>query len=390
MPDDSRIRVTHILTKPELGGAQANTLHTVRHLDRRVFAPALITSPQGPLAAEMANIDDAEVAFVPELVRDIRPLTDWEALSRIEALLRRSRPHIVHTHSTKAGLLGRWAARRAGIPTVIHSVHGFPFHDHMPAPRRALYRAVERHAARMTDRFICVARSDIRKGVEAGIFTEDKVELIRSGINLAPFREAPGCGRSLRTELEIPADAPLVGMVACLKPQKDPLAFVHMAARVLTRVPGAWFLMVGDGELRPQMEIVRDRLGIKPRFRMVGWRRDIPAVMDALDVLVLTSLHEGLPRVVPEAMAGGCPVVATAVDGTPEAVHHGETGYLVAPRDVDGLTEHVVGLIQEPDRARTMGEAGSRKVAEFDIDLMVTHQERLYSGLVERFNREAA
>jgi glycosyltransferase involved in cell wall biosynthesis len=390
MPDDARIRVTHILTRPELGGAQANTLHTVRHLDRRLFAPALITSPQGPLAAEMADIPDAEVDFVPELVRDIRPLTDWEALSRIETLLRRSRPHIVHTHSTKAGLLGRWAARRAGIPTVIHSVHGFPFHDHMPAPRRALYKAIERHAGRMTDRFVCVARSDIRKGVEAGIFTEGEVELIRSGIPLAPFRDAQGRGRALRAELEIPASAPLVGMVACLKPQKDPVAFVQMAARVLTRVPGAWFLMVGDGELRAQVESARDALGIEPRFRMVGWRRDIPAVMDALNVVVLTSLHEGLPRVVPEAMASGCPVVATAVDGTPEAVREGETGYLVAPRDVDGLTSHVVALLQDPGRARTLGEAGRSRVAEFDIDAMVRGQEQMYRRLLGRFNREAA
>ena len=350
MPDANRIRVTHILTKPELGGAQANTLHTVRHLDRRDFAPALITSPQGPLAAEMAAIPDADVDFIPELVRDIRPLSDWEALSRIVDLLRRSRPHIVHTHSTKAGLLGRWAARRAGVPRVIHSVHGFPFHDHMPSARRTLYKALERNAGRMTDRFICVARADIRKGVEARIFTEAKVELIRSGIDLAPFTKAQGSGQALRAEVGIPADAPLVGMVACMKAQKDPVAFVEVAARVLAQIPGAWFLMVGDGELRPQVEAARARLGIQPRFRLLGWRRDIPAVMDALDVVVLTSLHEGLPRVVPEAMASGCPVVATAVDGTPEAVTDGETGYLVAPRDVDGLTRHVVALLQGPGR----------------------------------------
>jgi len=390
MPSDSRIRVTHILTKPELGGAQANTLYTVRNLDRRQFAPALITSPLGPLAAEMAALEDAQVTFVPELVRAIRPLTDWEALERLVAILRRSRPEIVHTHSSKAGLLGRVAARRAGVPVVIHSVHGFPFHDRMAPARRAVFRALERGAARLTDQFICVARSDIRKGVAAGIFTEDKVQLIRSGISLGAFQRAAGLGAAVRHELGIPAAAPLVAMVACLKPQKDPVTFLKMAARVLAQVPEAWFLLVGDGELRAQVEAARQELGLGERLQVPGWRRDIPAVMDALDVLVLTSLHEGLPRVVPEAMAGGRPVVATAVDGTPEAIAEDETGYLVAPGDPDGLARRVTWLLRNPREGKRLGEAARRRVTEFDIDDMVRRQERLYISLMAQQNGAAA
>ncbi len=390
MSDESRIRVTHILTKPELGGAQANTLYTVGHLDRRRFAPALVTSPRGPLAAEMAALEDTRVTFVPELVRPIRPLTDWEAMERLVAILRQSRPHIVHTHSSKAGLLGRVAARRAGVPVVIHSVHGFPFHEWMPRARRTLYWALERGAARLTDHFICVARSDIRKGVKAGIFTEENVELIRSGIPLEPFRQAEGLGVAVREEMGIPAEAPLVAMVACLKPQKDPLAFVEMAARVREQVPEAWFLLVGDGILRPEVMAAGERLGLGKHLHLAGWRRDIPAVMDALDVLVLTSRHEGLPRVVPEAMARGRAVVATAVDGTPEAITEGETGCLVAPGDIAGMAERVTWLLQDPRRGKRMGEAASRQVSEFDIDDMVRRQERLYDGLMAQRRGEAA
>lgn len=390
MSDEARIRVTHILTRPELGGAQANTLYTVGHLDRQRFAPALVTSPEGPLAAEMASLQDTQVTFVPELVVPIRPLTDWEAMARLVDILRQSRPHIVHTHSSKAGLLGRVAARRAGVPVVIHSVHGFPFHDWMPAARRTFYRVLERGAARLTDQFICVARSDIRKGVAARIFTEEKVQLIRSGIPLQPFRQAEGLGVAVREELGIPATAPLVAMVACLKPQKNPLAFVEMASRVLRQVPEAWFLLVGDGELRAQVTAAQERLGLGERLRLAGWRRDIPAVMDALDVLVLTSLHEGLPRVVPEAMARGRAVVATAVDGTPEVITDGETGCLVAPGDIDGMARQVTWLLEDSRRAKRLGDAASQRVDEFDIDDMVRRQEQLYDDLMARHTGEAA
>ena len=172
--------------------------------------------------------------------------------------------------------------------------------------------------------------------------------------------------------------------MACLKPQKDPVAFVEVAARVRREVPGAWFVLVGDGALRARVEEARRCHGLEDRLLLVGWRRDIPAVMDALDVLVLTSLHEGRPRVVPEAMASSRPVVATAVDGTPEAVTDGETGFLVPPRDAACAAGRVVELLTDPSRARSMGEEGLRRVPEFDIDEMVRRQESLYKELVEK------
>jgi len=376
-----RLRVTHILTRPELGGAQANTLWTVGHLDRARFDPELITSPDGPLAAEAARIPGARVTFLPELVREIRPLTDWAAARALVRRLLTARPDIVHTHSSKAGILGRWAARRAGVPVVVHSVHGFPFHGFQPRPVRALYVALERAAARWTDSFICVSDADIDKGERHGIFRRGQVVRIRSGIDLGPLRAAAGRGVALRRELGIPAGAPLAVMVACLKPQKDPLTFVRLAGRVRAALPESRFLLVGDGELRPAIERARAATGLADALLLSGWRRDIPAIMDAADVVVLTSLHEGLPRVVPEAMAAGRPVVATAVDGTPEAVRHGETGYLMTPGDDEGGARFVIELLRQPDRARALGAEGARRVDEFDIGRMVRQQEELYDRL---------
>ncbi len=384
MPAQRRIRVTHILTRPELGGAQANTLYTVQHLDRSRFVPSLITSPDGPLAEEMRAVADAQVIFLPEMVREIRPLADGRAAWALVRLLRCIQPDIVHTHSSKAGILGRWAARRARVPAVIHTVHGFPFHDHQAAPVRRLYVALERAAARRTDRFICVARSDLDKGEAAGVFRREQAVVIRSGIPLDPCRRAGGSGMAVRRELGVPDGVPLVGMVACLKPQKDPVAFVSVAAQVLREHPHARFLLVGDGELRGAVEAARRDAGLEERLILAGWRRDIPAVMDALDVLVLTSLHEGLPRVVPEAMACGRPVVATAVDGTPEAVADGETGYLVPVGEPAAAAARVSHLLASPERRHAMGEAGRRRVEEFDIDAMVRRQEELYVELAGR------
>jgi glycosyltransferase involved in cell wall biosynthesis len=390
MSSRRRIAVTHILTRPELGGAQDNTLYTVTHLDRGRFEPSLITSPDGPLAADMAEIPDAAVTFIPELAREIRPAADWRALRALIGVLRRQRPDIVHTHSSKAGILGRWAARRAGVRRVVHSVHGFPFHDHQSPVMRGLYASLERGAARLTDRFICVSRADIEKARRHRIFPPGRAVLIRSGVRLEEIRAGRGSGAELRAELGIAPEEPLAGMVACLKPQKDPLSFVRIAAGVLAALPAARFLLVGDGELRPRLEaeIKARRLG--GRLILCGWRRDIPAVMDALDVLVLTSLHEGLPRVVPEAMAAGRPVVATAVDGTPEAVEDGVTGFLFTPGDEAAAAGRIVALLADPGAARRMGAEGERRVDEFDIDTMVRLQEALYEDLLGMRAGEAA
>jgi glycosyltransferase involved in cell wall biosynthesis len=382
------IPVCHVITQLELGGAQENTLYTVAHL-RPPFHARLLCGPGGILDDEARRLDGVAVAFVPSLVRPIRPWRDLDALLRLVRLLRRDRPLIVHTHSSKAGILGRIAARLAGVPVVVHSIHGFGFHDAQPAPLRAALVAAERAAARLTTHFIAVSRANLERGKALGIIRPGQASLIRSGVRVAAFeaaaRRAAAGGRArLRRDLGVPEEAPLVGMVACLKPQKAPLDFVEVAARVAAGEPGARFVIAGDGELRPAVEARARALGLADRLRLLGWHRDIPGLMAALDVLVLTSLWEGLPRVLPEAIATGVPIVATGVDGTADILADGETGLVCRPRDVAGLAARVMRLLRSPEEGRRLAERARRVLPEFDIDAMVRAQEELYEGLLGR------
>ncbi len=369
------IRVCHIITKLELGGAQQNTLYTVAHLDRSRFDPHLVAGPGGLLDDE-ARALGAPVHFVPPLRRAISARHDAAALAGLVRLLRRIRPRIVHTHSSKAGILGRWAALIAGVPHIVHTIHGFGFHPGQRRLVRGTWIALERWTGRFaTTAFVAVSRATLRQGCALDLFTEDRVSLIHSGIRIADF--TPRADTDGRGPV-------VVGMIACLKPQKAPLDFLSVAARVASLLgpDAARFVIVGDGEMRGAMQERIDREGIGGLVTLAGWRRDIPECLRGFDLLLHTSRWEGLPRVLPEAMATGLPIVATDVDGTPEAVRDGETGYLLAPGDIEGLARRVVELCRDPALRRRMGDAGRRRVGAWDIDDMVRRQERLYEGLV--------
>ena len=386
-----RITVVHIITKLELGGAQENTLFTLRHLDRSSYEPVLISGSEGILVQEAASLQGVSVHLMAELVREIRPLKDAGALIKMVGILKRLKRKgrrgavpaqiIVHTHSSKAGILGRWAARLAGIRIIIHTVHGFSFNDFQPPPVRALYRALERFTALITTCFIVVADADRKEGIQSGIFTDSRVRLIRSGIDIGRFQAALYDRAAMRRRLGIDDRIPLVAMIACFKPQKAPLDFIRIARMVLDEMSHVRFLLVGDGVLRPAIEKLIGKLGIRDKIILAGWRRDIPAIMQCVDLLVLTSLWEGLPRVLPEAMAAGIPVVASRVNGSPEAIQDGVNGYLLPPRSIGEMAQKVMHLLQHPQKARAMGEKGRELVQEFDIWKMVKEQEILYADL---------
>jgi len=387
--DDLQAIVVHIITKMELGGAQRNTLYTVRHLDPARFRVFLLGGPGGELLEEARSWPGWRC--IPDMVREIAPRRDLAALMQIRREIRAimasapaGTPVIVHTHSSKAGILGRWAAWLAGVRTIVHSVHGFGFHDFQKRPVRLLYRALERLTACITTSFIVVSEANRRVGEAAGIFSRNNTRLIRSGIDIAAFAAAPADPQAVRRGLGIPAEAPLVTMVACFKPQKAPLDFVRACAAVHRRCPEACFLLAGDGELRDRIEAAVSECGLGKNFFMPGWRRDVAALLHASRVAVLSSYWEGLPQVVPQACAAGVPVVATAVDGTPEAVRDGRTGFLVLPGDTVMLAEKILWLVEHPEQARAMGRAAREITPEFDINAMVRAQEQLYSELAGR------
>jgi glycosyltransferase involved in cell wall biosynthesis len=377
------VPVVHIITKLELGGAQQNTLFTVKSLDRERFSPVLIAGAGGYLDDEARSLG---IPFhtVPELVREIRPALDLSARKKIVGLLEKftGSPYIVHTHSSKAGIVGRWAARSAICPVVIHSVHGFGHTPAQPPWLRGALKLAEKATARVTDHFITVSEANRSEGEELGFFNRESSSLIRSGFDLATFRNAAADRGSLEAELGIPEEAPLVLMVGNLKPQKNPVDFARVAGLVSRQLPEAHYILTGEGELEDEVRAQVESEGLFHRFHLPGWRPDVPQLMKSSQAVVLTSLWEGLPRVIPQARAAGRPVVANAVDGSAEAIRDGEDGYLVRAGDVTTMADRIVRLLSDPELREEMGRKASLAVAEFDQELMVRQQEELYERLL--------
>jgi glycosyltransferase involved in cell wall biosynthesis len=383
----SKVAVVHIITKLELGGAQEITLYTVRNLTRGSYDAALITGWGGILSPEARTIQDMEFHEVPELVREVSPFRDLKALLRIRGILRvyvrryGKNNVIVHTHSSKAGIVGRWAAWLAGARLIVHSIHGFGFNDFQRPAKRAFFVALERATAAISRAFTADSQANIDKGESLSLFNGKPAIVARCAIPVPFFAQDPGGLR--KDDIGVPTDAPVVAMISCLKPQKAPVDFVRVAARVLESVPDAHFIQAGDGELRGEVLAEADRLGISGRFHLLGWRRDVREIIHLSDVIVLTSLWEGLPRVIPQAMAAGKPVVATAVDGTPEAVRDGVNGFLARPHDVDLMAEKVALLLKDEGLRKEMGENGRELVSEFDEVGMLNGLCALYERLLE-------
>ena len=376
------VTVAHVITKLELGGAQQNTLFTVSHLAPTRYRRVLITGEPGILDVEARALPDVQFHQVPSLVRPIRPISDVRALLALIRLLARLKPTIVHTHSSKAGILGRWAAGLTGVPIVIHSIHGFGFTKYQhPLVRRGLL-ALERSAARFTTRFFAVSEANRRLGVELGLFSEEHSTVIRSGIDLEAIRRTTVDRDGKTRELGFEPGRPIVGMVAPLKPQKAPVDFVRTAALIHRDRPDVRFLLVGDGALRRAVEAEVKRLGLSDCFRLAGWRRDVAEIMHCLDVFVLTSLWEGLPRVYLEALSSGVPVVGTRVGGAAEVVQDGVNGFLAEAGDLHTLADRVVHLLTHAEKRREMGERARSLPVQFDLREMVRRQEKEYEALL--------
>jgi glycosyltransferase involved in cell wall biosynthesis len=380
----SRLKVLHAITMLELGGAQRNTLDTVRLLDRSRLEVALACADEGELLGEARRLDNVTRFELAHLQRKVRPLEDVRALGELRRAIRAFRPEIVHTHSSKAGILGRLAARLEGVPVIVHSVHGWGFGAHQPAPVHAAYLAAERLVAPFTTCFVAVSAENLEQGVRLGLFPRERALLIRSGVALGEFRARTG-GDGVRRELGIPPTAPLVLQVACFKPQKAPERFVELAALLAPAFPEAHFLLVGDGELRGEIERLRAAHGLQGRVHLPGWRRDVPACLDAATVVTLTSRFEGLPRVAVESLAAGRAVVAMGVDGVREVLRDGQNGFTVAEGDVAALAEKVARVLQDPGLRADLERRAPEGLEAFDRDKMVRELEAMYTELMNRW-----
>ena len=375
-------KVIHVITKLELRGAQKVTLMTLERLPRDRYELGLVTGPDGLLVDWANRIENLDRVWVPSLIREVRPLKDLKALFSMLQLFRRERPAIVHTHSSKAGILGRWAARLAGVPFIFHTAHGFGFHDFQSPMVKRVYVWLERITTSITTKLVVVSYANAAKGEQNGVFKRGDWILCRDAISVSEFMQ-PGPRRQMLRQWKIPSDKLVVGMIACLKPQKSPMDFVDVAALVLKKNKQAHFVLVGDGELRHDVENRIRLQGIGNHFTLLGWQTDMPEVYRNLDIVVLTSLWEGLPCVFSEAMAGNLPIVATNVDGAREAIVNGDNGFLHEPHDIEGMAASVLKLIRDPELRETMGTRGKARVMEFDISTSVANLESAYRECLE-------
>ena len=375
-------KVLHLITRLDLGGAQQNTLHTVRHLNRASFEPVLVCGRGGQLDGEVFSDPTLRTVFVDSLLRDISPLHDLLAVLELTRILLAEKPEILHTHSSKAGILGRLAALFAGVPIVIHTYHGFGFHDRQPSAIKALYVFLERVCARITNALVFVSRSNIAYAVEHGLVSPHDAVLIHSGVKLSGL-PAPVDAAKLKMSAGVGMHKLLVVSVGNLKPQKNAADFVSAAAQVIADVPEARFVYIGDGPQRRALEARAFALGLEGKVLFLGWRRDAAQWLAAADVFVLTSLWEGLPRSLVEAMKSGLPAVCYATDGVTDLIKDGENGYMVEPGDHAALAAHVSTLLNNEPRRKALGAAAAAAIGpEFDIDGMVREQESLYARLL--------
>jgi glycosyltransferase involved in cell wall biosynthesis len=306
------------------------------------------------------------------------------ALIKMTRFIQKKQYTIVHTNSSKAGIIGRLSARMAGTPLIVHTVHGWSFHEHLAPWSRNVYITLERFAASFTDAMVVVAESDIDKGVRAGIGRPGQYHLIRSAISMEEFDPQLIDRLAVREELGIPPDAPVLGNVGRFSPPKNPFDWIEVAALVAKQMPDCYFLLVGDGKLREEAETLVAEKQLSERTIFTGLRRDVPEMLAAIDVFLLISQWEGLPRVLPQAMAMQVPVVATQVGGSAEAIIHGETGYQCNYGDLDDLAAHCLKLLQDDRLRAEMGQRGrSYAMQEFDVNRMAHQMAALYDDLLE-------
>ena len=376
------VKVVNIVTRLNIGGVAHHVTNLMRGLDQTKYKQQLVCGFEGAGESSMRGHIQAQ-GVTPILISQLAGnprlnISDALAFAHILRLLRRQRPLIVHTHTSKAGLLGRVAARLTGVPIIVHTFHGLVLKSHYGSLKTSGVRVVERWLARFSDRLIAVSDEDKKDLLAYRIAPTHKIEVIPLGLELDQFIDCRTRRGVLHFELGLDPASRLIGIVGRIAPIKNHRLFFDAMARVLAQHASAHVVVAGDGDLRPQMERYVREMGIADRVSFLGWRHDLPQVYTDLDVVVISSNNEGTPVSAIEAMAAGRPVVATRVGGLPDVISDGDTGYLVAPGDVEQLAsavERVLGDGETTDRLkRNARESVKHKFAverlAADIDLL--------------------
>ncbi len=385
------MRVAHIITRLILGGAQENTLLTCEGLIERFGDDVLLVTgpaigPEGSLV-ERAQAHGVPLEMVPSLRRAIHPLHDAAAYRALKRVLREFKPDVVHTHSAKAGILGRAAATALDVPAVVHTVHGAPFYPYQGRAVRQFYRLCEHWAAKRCHAMISVADAMTTLMVDAGVAPPEKFTTVYSGMDVEPFLAAETNRPQARAALGYDDSHIVIGKVARLFHLKGHEYVIQAASSVVERHPNARFLFIGDGILRDSLERQIERAGLRDYFQFTGLvpPSRIPELISAMDIAVHASLREGLARVLPQALISGVPVVSYDIDGAREVVIPDETGYLLPPKSIDEMATALNALIGDEALRYRLGQEGRRRWREvFRHEHMTDEIRKVYERVLEK------
>lgn len=384
------MKIAHIITRLIIGGAQENTVLNCEDLIRQFGDEVLLLTgpPLGPEGSLMERIDKpggVPFRIVPRLRRAIHPVNDLLAYREIRRMLKEFRPDVVHTHSAKAGILGRLAARSLGVPAIVHGVHGAPFYPYQNPVTRRFYQWCERYAAKRCDAFVSVADAMSNLMIEANIAPREKFYTVYSGMEVETFLHNAPLREEKRREFGFSDSEIVVGKIARLFHLKGHEYVIEAAQSIVEQVPQVRFFFVGDGILTEAIKSKIAEKSLEKYFVFSGLvpPKRIPAMISAMDILVHTSLREGLARVLPQALLSKKPVISYDIDGAREVVLDGVTGFLLPPKSVDALVDSVVKLAKNPELRRSMGEEGSRRCAEvFDHRYMSAKIREIYEKIL--------
>lgn len=380
---DKKMKICHVITRMIVGGAQENTLLTIIGHIRKGHEVVLVTGPSpGREGKLLTNSDfpDFEILELPELVRELNPLKDYIAYRKLKKIFKERQFDVVHTHSSKAGVIGRAAAWKAKVPFVAHTVHGQAFHRYEKPWKNFLYIHAERWAAKRCHKIYAVAQAMIDQCVDAKVAPREKYKVVYSGMDIEKFLNAKP-EPELREKLGIPPDARVIGTVARLFPLKGYEYFLPFAHSVANVCPEIHFLVVGDGPMRDKMDEKIANMGLEGHFHFAGLvpPDEVYRYIALMDILVHLSLREGLPRCVVQALASGKPALGFQLDGTPEVIIDGETGYCAQAKDTKTVIASALHILSNPELAARMGANGRKLVADkFDWHKMADILEKEY------------
>lgn len=381
-----KTKVLHIITRLDKGGSAENTFLTIKGLDKKKYDVTLMSGPvDDPSQERSKEVEDSGVRYIPipQLVRNIHVLHDSIALFKISRFLVKEKFDIVHTHTSKAGLLGRFAAKLARIPRIVHTPHGHVFFGYFGFLKTKIFIILEKFAARAADKIVTLTSREKSDYVSYRIAEEEKFVNIHSGIELKKYQKLSQDEQTkLKKEIGLPENSFVVGTVGRLVPVKNPELLIKASQPLLTQYPDTYFVFAGDGPLKKDLHTATKEIGGEKNIVFLGWRDDTHRILSIFDVFCLPSLNEGMGRVLAEAMALGIPIVASDAGGIPDLVIHQKNGFLVPPQDQEELTKSIRILIADEKKRTQMGEAGKKMALKFSCETMVKNIDDLYEELM--------